>query len=179
MIHIKLVKKAIKGNEEAFETLVQNESEKLYRTAFLYVRNKEDALDVVQEAVCKAYTSIANLKNPEYFNTWLTKILIHTAYDFLKKKKKLVLTGDDFFNAVQDENKTKTEDQLDLVQAINHLNQQYQTAIILFYYHDQSIQMIAETMDKPEGTIKTYLHRAKAELKKQLEGVNYYEQGLV
>ena len=179
MIHTKLVKKAIKGNEEAFETLVREQHEKLYRTAFLYVRNKDDALDIVQEAVCKAYMSIGQLKQPEYFSTWLTKILIRTAYDLLKKKKKHVLNGEDFLELVHDEQPLKTEDRLDLVQAIAHLRIPYQTAIILFYYHDQSIQTIAETMDKPEGTIKTYLHRAKQELKNQLEGANIYEQRLV
>ncbi|MCF6136419.1 sigma-70 family RNA polymerase sigma factor [Pseudalkalibacillus berkeleyi] len=179
MIHTKLVKKAMKGNEEAFESLVRNESEKLYRTAFLYVRNKEDALDIVQEAICKAYTSIDQLKNPEYFSTWLTKILIRSAYDSLRKSKKLVLAGEDFLRTVPENKRKNVEEDMDLVKAISVLNEQYQTAIILFYYHDLSIQTIAETMDKPEGTIKTYLRRAKIELKRQLEGVNHYEQGLV
>ncbi|MGM7700422.1 sigma-70 family RNA polymerase sigma factor [Pseudalkalibacillus sp. Hm43] len=179
MTHTKLVKKAIKGNEEAFETLIREQHEKLYRTAFLYVRNKDDALDIVQDTVCKAYMSIGQLKQPEYFSTWLTKILIRTAYDLLKKKKKVVLNGDDFLTMVRDQKSPKTEDRLDLAEAIGHLSIPYQTAIILFYYHDQSIQTIAETMDKPEGTIKTYLHRAKQELKKQLEGANIYEQRLV
>ena len=70
------------------------------------------------------------------------------------------------------------ESRLDLTNAISALNHDYQTVIILFYYHDLAISSIAETMDKPEGTIKTYLHRAKKELKKVLEGVNYYEQGM-
>jgi RNA polymerase sigma-70 factor, ECF subfamily len=67
--NIDLVKKAINGNEEAFETLVKSESEKLYKTAFVYVRNKDDALDVLQETVYKAFTSIDKVKKPEYFTT--------------------------------------------------------------------------------------------------------------
>ena len=87
MVQIKLVKKAIKGNEDAFETLITNHSDKLYRTAYLYVRNKEDALDVLQETTYKAFISIHQLKSPEYFGTWLTKILIRTAYDRIKQEE--------------------------------------------------------------------------------------------
>ncbi|USK35137.1 hypothetical protein LIT25_07365 [Bacillus sp. F19] len=67
MSHVHKVEKAIRGNEEAFEELIQLESSKLYKTAFLYVRNKEDALDVLQDTVCKAFVSIGSLRQPEYF----------------------------------------------------------------------------------------------------------------
>ncbi len=74
MLHKKVVK-AIKGDEEAFELLIKEEGDKLYKTAFLYVRNKDDALDVVQEAVTKAFISIHQLKKPELFSAWLMKRL--------------------------------------------------------------------------------------------------------
>ncbi|MGM0840008.1 MAG: sigma-70 family RNA polymerase sigma factor [Bacillota bacterium] len=176
---VKLVKKAIKGNEEAFERLIHSESEKLYRTAFLYVRNKEDALDVMQETVCKAFTSISRLKNPEYFSTWLIKILIHTAYSYLKKQSRHVLTGDEFFDNALITEDSDVEGRIDLITAMASLNQHYQTVIILFYFQGQSIKTISETMDTPEGTVKTYLHRAKIELRKLLEGVNQYGQKMV
>jgi ABC-type Fe3+/spermidine/putrescine transport system ATPase subunit len=68
---INLVKKAIRGNDKAFEKLVKQESEKLYKTAFLYVRNKEDALDVLQEAIYKTYVSIDQVKQPA--DIWKSK----------------------------------------------------------------------------------------------------------
>ncbi len=61
------MKKAKKGNDEAFEQLIRLYQNQLYRTAYLYVGNKEDALDVVQETVYKAYLSIEQLKKPNYF----------------------------------------------------------------------------------------------------------------
>ncbi|MGG4488202.1 sigma-70 family RNA polymerase sigma factor [Metabacillus idriensis] len=176
MSQLHIVKKAIKGNEEAFEELVKAESAKLYKTAFLYVRNKEDALDVLQDTVCKAFISIESLRQPEYFSTWLTKILIRTAYELLKKKKKTVLMESSF---LEKKAEVYQESELDLTFAISALNQNYQTVIILFYYHDLSIRSIAETMNKPEGTIKTYLRRAKAELKQVLEGGEMYGQKMV
>ncbi|MRX53094.1 RNA polymerase [Bacillus sp. HMSC76G11] len=176
MSQLHIVEKAIKGNEEAFEELVKAESAKLYKTAFLYVRNKEDALDVLQDTVCKAFISIESLRQPEYFRTWLTKILIRTAYELLKKKKKTVLMESAF---LEKKAAVYQESELDLTFAISALNQNYQTVIILFYYHDLSIRSIAETMNKPEGTIKTYLRRAKAELKQVLEGGELYGQKMV
>ncbi|MUV38752.1 RNA polymerase sigma factor SigV [Lentibacillus sp. JNUCC-1] len=93
MDHISLVKKAINGNEKAFESLVKIESEKLYKTAFLYVGNKDDALDVLQETIYKAFISVDQVKQPQFFSTWLTKILIRTAYDVIRRRKKIVLDG--------------------------------------------------------------------------------------
>lgn len=172
--NIDLVKKAISGNQVAFETIVKHESEKLYKTAYLYVRNKEDALDVIQETIYKAFLSIEQVKQPEFFNTWLTKILIRTAYDLLSKRKKVVLDE----NKMRDiaESSPDVDVKIDIMSAISKLDQNYQTVIILFYYHDLPIRCIAEMIEKPENTVKTYLRRAKMELKERLEGVNKYEQ---
>lgn len=175
MKNLSLVKKAINGNEEAFETLVKNESERLYKTAFLYVRNKEDALDVLQETIYKAFISIEQVKQPQFFNTWLTKILIRTAYDVLRKRKKVVF-DESLIRNVSDNHVRDVEGEMDVLNAITNLNKNYQTVIILYYYHDFTIHQIAETMEKPENTIKTYLRRAKIALKKSIGGVNYNEQ---
>ncbi|MCY7789709.1 sigma-70 family RNA polymerase sigma factor [Bacillus haynesii] len=166
---IRLVKKAVAGNAKAFEMLFQKHSDQLYRTAYIYVRNKEDALDIVQETAYKAFLSIAQLRNPEYFLTWLTKILIHQAYALLDKKKKVVLMD----RPLQDEGREQemhADDRMGMLEAVQQLRKEYQTAIILFYYHDLPIHDIAGVMNAPEGTVKTYLKRAKLELKQLLTG---------
>ena len=179
MIDINLILDAINGDEEAFETIIKAESDKLYKTAILYVRNKEDALDVIQETVYKAFVSINQLNNPEYFSTWLIRILIHSSYQLLNKKNKTVLSGDALIHKILETNHQNVEMEIDLPYALSTLDNSYQTAIILFYYHDLSIKSIAEAMEKPEGTIKTYLRRAKIELKKVIEGAKNYEQRMV
>ena len=179
MIDINLILDAINGDEEAFETIIKAESDKLYKTAILYVRNKEDALDVIQETVYKAFVSINQLNNPEYFSTWLIRILIHSSYQLLNKKNKTVLSGDVLIHKILETNHQNVEMEIDLPYALSTLDNSYQTAIILFYYHDLSIKSIAEAMEKPESTIKTYLRRAKIELKKVIEGARNYEQRMV
>ncbi|MDZ5710693.1 sigma-70 family RNA polymerase sigma factor [Jeotgalibacillus haloalkalitolerans] len=170
-----LVKKAIKGNQKAFEKLVKQESEKLYKTAFLYVRNKEDALDVVQDTVCKALVSVHQVKQPEFFSTWLTRILIRTAYDVLRRKNQLII-DDELADALPAEQGPDIEGRLDVKEAIAALRADYQSVIILFYYHDYPIQQISRTLEIPENTVKTQLRRAKLELKKILEGIEHVEQ---
>ncbi|MGN9867133.1 sigma-70 family RNA polymerase sigma factor [Bacillus swezeyi] len=165
----KLVKKAIAGNTRAFEMLFQKHSDQLYRTAYIYVGNKEDALDIVQETAYKAFLSMAQLRNPEYFLTWVTKILIHQAYALLDKKKKIMLMDRPLRGLGQAE-EMSLDDRMGLLEAVQHLRIEYQTAIILFYYQDLPIHEIAELMNAPQGTVKTYLKRAKLELKQLLIG---------
>ena len=173
-----LVKRAINGDVEAFELLIKQESDKLYKIAFLHVRNKEDALDVIQESVYKAFISIEKLKNPDFFSTWLVKILIRTAYRVLEQRKVLAFIDDDSITDLLDKEVPEYEQQVDLSYAVSKLKNNYQTVIILFYYNDLSIRDISKTLEKPEGTIKTYLRRARIELKKVI-GEDYYEQRMV
>ncbi|MED4651536.1 sigma-70 family RNA polymerase sigma factor [Bacillus pseudomycoides] len=184
MDEIKLVKKARKGDDAAFEQLISLYQDQLYRTAYLYVQNKEDALDIVQETVYKAYLSIEQLKKPNYFLTWLTRILIHNAYQLLSEKKKVKKIEDgreaDTYGVMP--NKLhQIEQNIDLQEAIQKLDENYQTVIILYYYHDLSINKIAWQMNIPEGTVKTYLHRARKALKNLLGGSeeNWISSGLM
>lgn len=162
----KLVKKAIRGNKKAFEQLLKQHYERIYRTAYLYVHNEEDALDVVQEATCRALTSIHSLKHPEYFMTWLTKIIIRCSGQILKKRNNIVPLTDEVLSNLTVTYQSGHDEAIHLLNVIGQLKENYRSAIILFYYHDYSIKTISEIMEIPEGTVKTYLSRGKAELKK-------------
>ncbi|TWD93203.1 RNA polymerase sigma (SigV) subunit [Neobacillus bataviensis] len=170
--HDRLVKKAIKGNKKAIEQLIKQHYERIYRTAYLYVHNEEDALDAVQEATYQAYISIHSLKQPEYFMTWLTRIIIRCAGQILKRRNNIVPLTDELLSNLTVTNQTDHDEAIHLLNAIGHLKENYRTAIILFYYNDYSIKTISEVMEIPEGTVKTYLSRGKADLKK-----SYKEEG--
>lgn len=171
-----LVQKAKSGDVEAFEILLQSRHDKLYRTGFLYVRNKEDALDILQETSYQAFISIRNIKQIEYFDTWIIRILIRVAYTFLKEKNSFILNNEISDTIDSNLNIEKTSDsQLSMAEAISNLSSDYQSVIILFYYYDLSILDISEIIGKPENTVKTYLRRAKIELKDYLKGEHNYE----
>jgi len=168
---IVLVKEAISGCKEAFTTLIDMNKEYLYKTAFLYMKNEEEALEVYQETVYKAYINLNKLKKPEFFKTWLTRILINNANDRLKAKDRYSAVEGIEENVI-DENyeKVSLEEKIDLYSAIDSLSSQYKTAIILKYFQDLSLKDISLAMECPENTVKSYLYRAKAQLLTKLEG---------
>lgn len=161
-----LIKKAIKGNSKALELLLKKHYERLYRTAYLYVHNKEDSLDIVQEAAYQAFKSIKTVKNPEYFLTWLTKIVIHCAMNHYRQRKDVIPLTEEILSK---QTSPSIEPTYELMDAIKGLKESFRTTLILFYYHDYSIKMISEVMELPEGTVKTNLSRGKQALRKCLK----------
>lgn len=160
---VELVNKAQRGEDNAFYELVEGKKQMLYRTAFFYTGSEEDALDIVQETIYKAYISIKKLKEPQFFSTWLTRILINASMDFLRKKKKVVI-----FESLEDkgsEHSEFSEEIIDLRRAVCKLDNKYKTVVILKYFQDHTLKEISEIMECPLGTVKTYLHKALKELK--------------
>lgn len=90
MDEIKLVRKSKKGNNLAFSTLIKTYEKDLYKVAIAMTKNEEDALDCIQEAILQSYISIKDLRQEEYFKTWLIKILINKCNALLKKNKKIM-----------------------------------------------------------------------------------------
>lgn len=164
---IQLARKAIKGNPDAYGRLIETYQSYLYKVAFLYMKNEEDALDVVGTTILKAYQNIHKLKNPEWFKTWMTKILIRTALDELKK----VVYFDDLEHAqtVSHTSGISLEEKYDLNSAIDQLSEKYRMVIILKYFSELSVKEIAFVMNIPEGSVKAYLSRARYELKIMLK----------
>jgi len=161
-----MLKKARLGNDDAFYELIQQRKELLYRTAYAYVKNREDALDIVSDTVYKAYKSLRKLKEPAFFNTWLTRILINCSLDHLKKQKRIILVKE---IADTPEQTNDYSENLDLRRAVDKLDDKCRTVIILKYYHDLTIREVAEIMQCPQGTIKSYLHRALNNLRVDLK----------
>lgn len=165
--HQRLVKKAIRGNAEAYGQLILEYQAYLYKMAFLSMKNQEDALDVVGTTVLKGYQNIRSLRNAEHFKTWITRILINAAND---AQKKIVYYSD--INEVQISERHRgvsLEEQYDLHDAIEQLPEKYRTVIILKYFSQMSVHEIAFVLEVPEGTIKAYLSRARDLLKKYLK----------
>ena len=162
--------KAKKGDDNAFYELISERKEMLYKTAFTYVKNKEDALDILNETVYRAFISIKRLKEPEFFNTWLTRILINCALDTLRKDKK-VLQLDEQAGIANLSSTLAQEDVFDLNIAVDSLKEKYKTIVILKYFQDMTLAEIADVQKCPLGTVKTNLYKALKELKINLEEV--------
>ncbi|MDE6603016.1 MAG: sigma-70 family RNA polymerase sigma factor [Lachnospiraceae bacterium] len=161
---IKLVKKAIKGNVSAYGELIAEYQVYLYKTAFLYVKNEADSLDAVQECVTKGMLGIEKLKEPRYFKTWITKILINCIRQ--DKKRAQTISLDEYLETGIEN--YMIEEKVDLYDAIDSLKDQYKTVVILFYFQELKIREIAQIMDIPEGSVKAMLYRAKKQLRSRL-----------
>src|SRR5699024_11861510 len=81
-----LVKRAIKVDSQAFKNLMNIYFDRMCREAYIRCKYEDDVKEIVQETIYKAYRNIRNLKEPQYFKTWLSKILINVANDYLRKK---------------------------------------------------------------------------------------------
>ncbi|ELU5587590.1 TPA: sigma-70 family RNA polymerase sigma factor [Clostridium perfringens] len=160
---IRLIKESMKGNKESFGILIKKNKEYLYKMAFLYVKDEQDALEVIHETVYRAFLNIEKLKKAKFFNTWITRILINVSIDFLKKKGKNEML-DESTPIIKEKCEISTEEKLDLYNAIDLLNDNYKTVIIMMYFNDMKIKDISKVMEIPENTVKTYLRRAKQAL---------------
>lgn len=163
----RLVKQAMKGSPDAYGKLIDMCREYLYKTAYLYVRNEESALDIVGTTVLKAYQNIHSLKAPEYFQTWLTKILINCAKDELKRISRYKSIEET--QAPYSGTGLSIEEKCDVRTAVSRLPEKYGMIIILKYFNEFSVKEIAFVLEIPEGSVKAYLTRARAELKKILK----------
>lgn len=167
---LKKVKRAIGGDQEALLFLLQQEKEKLYRTAFSYVRNEADALDVFQQTALLTMESIHQLREPKYFSTWLMKICINVSLEVLQKQKKVILM-DDFMVPSRSTDMATSAEKMDLLDAIFKLDERYKTVLLLKYYEDMTFEQIAEVLGEPIGTVKSKGKRALAKIKTTLKGV--------
>ena len=170
--HLKLVRQAVRGNPEAYGRLISEYQEYLYKMAFLYMRNQEDALDLVGSVVLKGYQNIHRLKNPEWFKTWLTRILINLAVD---EKKKTLYCVDISEVQISGENTgVSVEEKCDLEAALRKIPDKYQIPVVLKYFSGLSVKEIAYVTGNPEGTVKACLSRGRSELKKILKEDYFY-----
>ena len=162
-----LVEQAINGNPEALESLLKDHYQQLYKTAFLYVKNEPDALDIVQDAVIKIINKISTLQFPHYFATWAVRIVIYTALDHLKKNGTYV---DEVDEGLADPAAVLSkEEQLDIYEGIRRLPQHLQEVTILHYFYGRKVKEISKVLDEPLGTTKYKLHEARTKLKVYLE----------
>lgn len=164
---IKLVRQAKRGNVDAYGQLVEANQEYFYKTAYLFTKNEQMALDIVQECVLKGFRNIHSLKQPEYFQTWMIKILMNSAKTLVGK----VIPMQDIsqIEIAKDEEGISMEEKWDLYSAINVLPEQYRMVIILKYFNELKLCEIANIMSVPEGTVSAYLTRAKQKLREYLK----------
>ncbi len=145
--------------ENQIADYVIRNKENIYRLAFSYVKNTDDALDIVQESICKAISSKGSLKNPDYMKTWFYRIVVNTSLDLIRKQKKVVIVDEEILSSY-DTGEVDNYENIDLQRALNSLPDNCRNVIVLRYFEDFKIKEIAKILDEKVSTIKTHLYKA-------------------
>lgn len=145
-----------------------NNRECLYRLAYSYVKNTEDALDIVQDSIYKAISSVDSLNELSYVKTWFYRIIVNTSLDLLRKQKKIVPVDDEVLSTL-DLGAVDNYQNLDLKKSLDSLPSNYRSVIILRYFEDLKIQEVAEVVGENVNTVKTRLYKALETLKIRME----------
>lgn len=160
--------------KEYLASFLKEHQNSLYRFAFCYVHNEENAMDLLQEAIVNAYSKLHTLKEISFLKTWFYRILMNECIDFLRKEKRSLCYEEEFFHSLPDHREEigQLAESIDLYRAVNQLKPKLKTIIILRYYEDMKIKDIAKIMNCNENTVKTRLYKALKQLKDILERSN-------
>lgn len=147
--------------------------EKYYRIAYSYTFQEQDAMDIVQEGAYRAILKSDSLKNPEYADTWICRIMMNEAVRYLKKYRGKNAPMEE----VPETGKEDDREDLDLKQALWKLNEEERRIVVLRYFEEEKLQTIAGVMGLKVNTVKSRLYRAVEKLRKYMEtgGTEYGE----
>ena len=162
--------KKVMTKEKQFIQMIEEDKEQLYRIAFSYMKNEHDALEVVQETVCKAYENLSKLREIDYMKTWFTRILINTALQMIRQRNRIQLddfTGQNLADHVDDV--SQMENRLDLMQSLDTLGDQEKMVVILGYFEDYKLEEVSQAVELPLNTTKSILYRALKKMKINFE----------
>jgi RNA polymerase sigma-70 factor, ECF subfamily len=178
----RLIADCLRGETAAFGELVRRYQDRLFNTVYRMVDNAEDAQDVVQEAFLNAYQSLDGFKGDALFFTWLYRIAVNTAIS-LKRKRRNVLSlsgqpgrDDPGMEPLDDSEETRpgrglerAEEECRIQGALNRLSPEHRAVLVLKDMEGQKYETMADMLGVPIGTIRSRLHRARAELRDLLQ----------
>lgn len=148
------------ANEELISRMLLENYQKYYRLAYSYVHNEDDAMDIVQEGAYKAILHAASLQKKEFVGTWLYRIMMNEAVNFIRKNRREYTEVEESMVITDD----KYED-FDLRKAIDALPEEERVIIILRFFEDLTIEQVANILDLNISTVKSRLYRILDKLK--------------
>ncbi|MEN9507707.1 MAG: hypothetical protein RLZZ621_270 [Gemmatimonadota bacterium] len=182
-----VVRLAQLGRESAFRELVRRYERPVFSLVFRMVRDRETAEDLAQDTFVKVLNHIDRYSPDFKFSSWLFKIANNVAIDWLRRRRldTVSMDGSPHASTASEIEASALELEADqetaleelesrelgaaIEQAIAKLRPEYRACIMLRHVEDRSYEEIAATLDLPLGTVKTYIHRARHELRKALE----------
>ncbi|GAB6928573.1 sigma-70 family RNA polymerase sigma factor [Paenibacillus sp. JCM 10914] len=160
--------RAEESRQAQFSKNIEKCRNKLYRVAYCYVKNEQEALDIVSEATYKGYLAYERMITPQYFDSWMTRIVINAAIDHLGRRKRVTYMEDQTQDYAAAEHVVPLEEKLDLYDALDRLHPEEKTYIILKFFEDLRFRDMADVLSLSENTVKTRFYRIIGKLKSYL-----------
>lgn len=157
----KLIRQAQDGNNVAFVELIERQKGTMYKVARSYLHNDADAADAISETVLTCFEKLSSLRQPQYFRTWIVRILIRKCQDILRERKRSVPLEEVAQVGYNDPGHARVE----FLSLLDSLDEKYRTVLLLYYGEGFTVREIAQAMDVKEDTVKTRLKRARAGFK--------------
>lgn len=157
-----------------FTEFIRENKESFYRLAYSYVRNKEDALDIVQDSIHKGLISLNTLQDRKVMKSWFYRIVVNTSLDFLRKHKRVSIVDSETMEYISS-GKEDSYENVDLERALNQLPLEYRSIIFLRYFEDLKIDEVASVLGENNNTIKTRLYKALKLLRIEMKDENFEE----
>lgn len=175
------IRLAINGKEDGYSYLYQNTYQKSYYVALKYMKNEDDALDILQDAYIKAFQNLAQLEDAEKFPSWFSKIVASKALDELKRKKALLFSQvetedfnveeafqDDRIDSQPELSMDKSETERLVKEMIDTLSDEQRICIMMYYVEEMSVKEMAETLGVSENTVKSRLNYGRKNIKEKV-----------
>jgi len=156
-----LVVLARSGDHDAFSALAGSVVDRLYATALLILRDHNQAEDATQETIVRAWRDLPSLRDPDRFDAWLRRLVVHACRDEVTLLPAHQPSVDDASGQLVDRDV--------LERGFRRLSAEHRTVVVLHHYHGLSQPEIAATMGVPLGTVKSRLHHATRALRAALE----------
>ena len=181
----KRIKQVLKGDQNAFEEIVEIYKDRVFQLCFRMLGNRHESEDAAQEAFIRAFMNISSFNQKLKFSTWLYRIATNLCIDRLRKRKPdyyldAEVSGTEGLTMyshlpadtkLPEEELENSETQAQIQEEISKLPEKYRAVIILKYIEELSLNEISEILDLPLGTVKTRVHRGREALRNQLRYV--------
>jgi RNA polymerase sigma-70 factor, ECF subfamily len=162
-----LYRAAIHGDREAFEMIIRTHSRTLFAIAYGILQKREEAEDIVQDSLVKAWKTRWRVRDPEKFPAWLATIARHNAHDVFRKRRAVPLPELLTETIEAEPTNTSALDQR-LHSALAALPELHRAALTLRYFEDMDYRAIENTLGLTNGALRGILGRALASMRKQL-----------
>ena len=167
-----LVIRARSGDHDAFSALAAGAVDRLHRTAWLILRSDDDAADAVQESLLAAWLHIAAVRDPDRFDAWLYRLLVHACYGLARRRsrravREIPMALPDPPGAHDVEDVLATRDQLD--RAFRRLTPEQRAVLVVHHFLGLPDAEAASVLEIAVGTFKSRLHRASIAMRAAVE----------